>query len=167
MIIDEILMRLPVAAGIPDDDMQQHGMLIGLLGAGGSQFPLFMNDGRQCFTWNGKRMMPCGNFGYELWIGVEATCRTLWGEGWQHAVSEIWGINRRTLQRDRVVSNLLPPRILRQVSRIASLPDAKTMAGALFAYAKLAKGDDAEARWRMIPELFEEISTVPGLMSAI
>lgn len=167
MIIDEIVMRLPIGAVIADIDTDREGMLIGAIVADGSQWPLYMNDARQCWYRKDDRMLSVDGFGYELWVGLDVACRTLWGEGWQHAVGEIWGINRRTLQRDRVVSNLLPPRVLRMISRVSSLPDAKTMAGALFAYAKLSKGDDADARWQMIPSLFDEISAAPEPMPAI
>ncbi|ODT77723.1 MAG: hypothetical protein ABS76_26685 [Pelagibacterium sp. SCN 64-44] len=164
MIIDAIYLRMPdPVQGIGE----QYGMPIGIYVEGGHESPLYMNDDRRCSYWNDKRMMPAGGFGREMWEAVDATCRTLWGEGWQHAVSEIWGINRRTLQRDRVMSNLLPPRVLRMISTIASMPDAKDMASALFSYARIAKGEGAASRWALIPELFDEISTIPEPAPAI
>lgn len=76
--------------------------------------------------------------GPALYEALDQVGNQLWGNSWNSAVGEIFGLNRRTTQRDRVSTNLLPPRLVMCITYIASAPDAFEMAGLLVVIARYA-----------------------------
>jgi len=56
---------------------------------------------------------------------VEAAASRLWPEGWSYALAECFGLNRRSLQRDRIARNGLHPAVLRELGTMACHDDAE------------------------------------------
>jgi hypothetical protein len=56
---------------------------------------------------------------------VEAAASRLWPEGWSYALAEAFGLNRRSLQRDRIAKNGLHPTVLRELSVLSCHEDAE------------------------------------------
>lgn len=77
--------------------------------------------------------------GMALFNALDLAAFWLWGHAWNSALGDIFGINRRTTQRDRVGKNLLPPKVLYLVAHMASRPDGQAMAAALQAVAAFDK----------------------------
>lgn len=82
--------------------------------------------------------------GPALYEALDWTGTHLWGNSWNSAVGEIFGINRRTTQRDRVSTNLLPPRLLMSIAYIASAKDAFELAGLLLMISRYANAVEAD-----------------------
>lgn len=97
--------------------------------------------------------------GAALYEALNVTCQRLWGHSWNSAVGEVFRMNRRTTQRDRVTRNLLPPRVLQKISYVASADDTTEMANGLIAAARYwarFKGDEAVTRryWQNVMDVF-------------
>lgn len=58
--------------------------------------------------------------GQAFYEALSETCTRLWGYSWNAAIGDIFGFNRRTLQRDRLVKFMLPPRVLMTIAYINS-----------------------------------------------
>ena len=56
---------------------------------------------------------------------VEEAASRLWPEGWSYAMAECFGINRRSLQRDRIARNGLHPAILQELGALSCHDDAE------------------------------------------
>lgn len=82
--------------------------------------------------------------GEALYDALDRTGNHLWGHTWNSAVGEIFGINRRTTQRDRVSTNLLPPRLLMYIGYIVSAKDAFELAGLLLLLARYENAGGAD-----------------------
>jgi hypothetical protein len=97
--------------------------------------------------------------GKALFRALDAAAFKLWGHSWNSAVGEIFGVNRRTTQRDRVARNLLPPKVLYMIAYLASLDDGPAMASALLSVAGLhnaAAGNEGAVRsaWQFAIDAF-------------
>lgn len=82
--------------------------------------------------------LPPEQAGPAIYAALDGTCERLWGNSWNSAVGEIFRMNRRTTQRDRVSRNLLPPAVLQAISYVACADEAPEFADALLALARLA-----------------------------
>lgn len=56
---------------------------------------------------------------------VEAAATRLWPEGWSYKLAEAYGLNRRSLQRDRIARNGLHPNVLRELGGMSCHDDAE------------------------------------------
>ncbi len=56
---------------------------------------------------------------------VEEAASRLWPEGWSYAMAECFGLNRRSLQRDRIARNGLHPAVLRELGSLSCHDDAE------------------------------------------
>ncbi|NEU13499.1 hypothetical protein G3T14_15360 [Methylobacterium sp. BTF04] len=73
-----------------------------------------------------------------VYESLDETCHSLWGHSWNSSIGEIFRLNRRTTQRDRVASYLLPPRVLQIIAYVASADDREELAGMLLSIARYA-----------------------------
>jgi len=55
---------------------------------------------------------------------LDAACEELWQHNWNSMLGSLFGLNRRTLQRDRVSRYLLPARVVETLVYILSADDA-------------------------------------------
>lgn len=56
---------------------------------------------------------------------VEEAASRLWPEGWSYAMAEAFGINRRSLQRDRLAKSGLHPAVLQELGSLSCHDDAE------------------------------------------
>lgn len=132
-------------------------------GEGGEWFPLAIDRTRQPHAIvNGQpHALPPEEAGPALFNALEETCERLWGQNWNAAIVELFGINRRTAQRQRVATNLLPPKILMTIAYIASADDGPELARALVSYSRYKKWADGDAEvarkyWNNVADIYEE-----------
>ncbi|KST61199.1 hypothetical protein AO398_00470 [Methylobacterium sp. GXS13] len=145
-----------------DIDWEAIGMgPIGLVeDAEGNWYPLALDDRRHphLVDADGPHELDRENAGPAIYRALDETCERLWGHSWNSAVGEIFGLNRRTTQRDRVSRYLLPPAVLQVVAYVASADDSQELAGALLALARYARktGSKAEALgyWQNAADVF-------------
>lgn len=103
-------------------------------------FPLAIDAKRQPFLvdTDGPHPLDKEKAGTSIYRALDETCERLWGHSWNSSVGEIFRLNRRTTQRDRVSRYLLPPPVLQVVAYVASADDSQELAGALLAFARYA-----------------------------
>jgi len=97
--------------------------------------------------------------GPAIYAALDETCERLWGNSWNSAVGEIFRVNRRTTQRDRVSRNLLPPAVLQAIAFVACSDEAPNFAEALLAMARLsAKFGNEEGlvrrQWNAVADVY-------------
>lgn len=117
----------------------------------GQWVPLALDDGRNPYAVVGGQAVPLDAdvLGPAIYQALDEACERLWGNSWNSSVGEVFRVNRRTTQRDRVSRNLLPPRILQVISYIASADDGQELAAAMLAlarYDRKLKGNKEIAR---------------------
>ncbi len=129
----------------PDGDRDWHRMglkPIGIVRKGKEDewLPLAVDDRRIAFTVDGDEVTPLDKelAGPAIFQALEETCERLWGHSWNSSVGEIFSLNRRTIQRDRVSKGLLPPRILQMIAYVSSADDGEELAEALIAVSRYA-----------------------------
>ncbi|MGU3541373.1 hypothetical protein [Methylobacterium sp. A52T] len=66
---------------------------------------------------------------------VEAAATRLFPEGWSYALAEAFGLNRRSLQRDRIARNGLHPNVLQELGAMACHDDAEGIGRLAYALA--------------------------------
>jgi len=69
---------------------------------------------------------------------VDAAALRLWPGGWTMALAEVFGINRRNLQPERLARGGLPPAVLQALARMSSHDDAEGMGWLMVALARYA-----------------------------
>ncbi|WP_449409746.1 hypothetical protein [Methylobacterium komagatae] len=69
---------------------------------------------------------------------VDRAGTRLWPGGWSHALPLAFGINRRTVARDRIEKNGVHPQVLATLGSAASGPDAEGMGYVMSALARYA-----------------------------
>lgn len=74
--------------------------------------------------------------GPAFYAALDRQCEVAWGHSWNAALGEIFSLNRRTLQRDRVERYLLPPRVCMTLSYIFSADDSAQLAELLIAVSR-------------------------------
>jgi hypothetical protein len=106
----------------------------------GAWFPLALDAKRQPFLVDAEGPHPLDRekAGTSIYRALDETCERLWGHSWNSSVGEIFHLNRRTTQRDRVSRYLLPPPVLQVLAYVASADDSQELAGALLALARYA-----------------------------
>lgn len=115
---------------------------IGVVNPGdGGWFALALDERRQPVLVDGEGVAPLdmSDVGPAVYRALEAACERLWGNSWNSSVGEIFSLNRRTTQRDRVSKNLLPTRVLQMIAYVASADDGKELAETLIAVSRYAK----------------------------
>ena len=78
---------------------------------------------------------------------VEAAALRCWPDGWTHAVSDIFKVNRRSLARDRLTSVALPPAVMQVLGRISDSPDADGLGRIMAAMAWYADAYGEGSSW--------------------
>lgn len=79
--------------------------------------------------------LSAAEIGSAIYEAVDTACSILWGYAWNAALAELFGLNRRTFQRDRVSRYLLPPKVLSTLAYISSAEDGEDLAKTLLAVA--------------------------------
>lgn len=82
----------------------------------------------------------------------------LWPGGWTHAMPPAFGINRRTLSRDRIERNGLYPNQLAVIGDAARRPDAQAFGYLLSAVARAC--DDPQVGLNGVENLMSEVARV-------
>lgn len=133
-----------------DRDWEKMGLTpIGIVRQGNDDqwLALAVDNGRTAYTLDRDWPAPLDKHiaGPAIFQALEEACERLWGHSWNSSVGEIFSLNRRTIQRDRVSKALLPPRILRTIAYVSSADDGKELAEALIAVSRYAgKFNDKE-----------------------
>lgn len=126
----------------------------------GDWFALAIDGKRQPFIVDedGAHALDKEVAGPAIYQALDETCEALWGHSWNSAIGEIFRINRRTTQRDRVSKYLLPPRILQIIAYVATSDDREELAGALVAIARYAARSKSKAEtlsyWQNVADVF-------------
>lgn len=129
----------------PDGDRDWEGM--GLMPIGivrrdedDDWHALALDDRRGAFMVDGDKATPLDReeVGPAIFQAMEDACERLWGHSWNSSIGEIFALNRRTVQRDRVAKALLPPRVLAIIAYVSSADDGEELAEALIAVSRYA-----------------------------
>lgn len=156
--VTEVAIVHPDGAGFPPDmrdyDFARDGLFpVGIIRQGaGAWLPLVVDETRTLMTMldGGVEIVVLSAEAREVYFqALLKACERLFGEDWPGALHDILGINRRAVQRGRIATNLLPPRLLTALSYVASADDGEELAAALAALAKYDKrfdGDDERVR---------------------
>jgi hypothetical protein len=83
--------------------------------------------------------LPLEVAGEAFFYALGEACEALWQHNWNAVLGTLFGLNRRTLQRDRVAQYLLPARVTETLSYILSADDAAELSlllQAIVAYKK-------------------------------
>jgi hypothetical protein len=78
---------------------------------------------------------------------VEAAALRVWPDGWTHAVSDVFKVNRRSLARDRLASVALPPAVMKVLGSISDSPDADGLGRIMSAMAWYADAYGEGSAW--------------------
>lgn len=98
--------------------------------------------------------------GPAFYDALEAVGDRLWGHGWHIALGDLFGVNRRTTQRDRIARFLLPPPVIMMIAYIGSADDGPMLARGLQLLQRLRrdKGPEyAATMWQFIADLAPKI----------
>lgn len=150
------------------EDLPDTGwILIGVVQMGEEYFPLAVKEaGRNRLAGyfrDGEIVeLELTEVGPAIYDAIDEACAKLWGHSWNAALGELFGLNRRTLQRDRVSRYLLPAKILATISYIASADDGEELAKALLAisayHAKFENPEIVTDYIRNAIEIFYELN---------
>ncbi len=69
---------------------------------------------------------------------IDAAASRLWPAGWSFAVAEVFGINRRNLQPERLARGGLPPAVLQALAHMSSHDNAEGLGWLMVALARYA-----------------------------
>lgn len=113
--------------------------------ASGRWLPLALDQRRTPFAIVGTDQpiaVHAGLFGPAFAEALAKLGRNLWGHEWNSSIGELFGINPRTTQRDRVTSNLLPPKLIMTIAFIASRENPRGLAEIVRAVARMRAHSD-------------------------
>lgn len=99
---------------------------------------------------------------------VDAAASRLWPGGWTVPFSEVFGVNRRSLQPDRLARQGLPPGVLRALAEMSCEPDAEGLGWMLMSIARYADawGQSSNPNERIAEALQAASNAAEGLKLA-
>lgn len=117
------------------------GLPIGVIEQGGRSAALVSLPNRKFIAMIGDKRFSVDSedFGRALFDALDDAAYDLWGHAWNSAIAEIYHLNRRTTQRDRVQKNFLPANVLHTIAHLSSNENGPAMATNLLAIAGLHK----------------------------
>lgn len=134
---------------------------VGIVDRGEGVEVFAMSVDRKCFAVGETGEAPLTDVGDAFFEALERLCHGVWGHRWHMAVSDIFGITRRTTQRDRITKSLMSPFTIQSLTYIATDERPGTYGRELETFGRIQAGANEEYAtelWKAAAELVRRFS---------
>lgn len=152
--------RFPPVARKTNWDAAQLAPL-GIIDRGDDTEVFAMSADRKCFAIGEGGEVALDDVGDAFYDALERLCHGVWGHRWHMAVADIFGITRRTTQRDRVTKSLMSPFMIQSLTYIATDETPGTYGRELETFGRIqasANEEYANELWQAAAEMVRRFS---------